>query len=334
MKKKGKFVGEFDFIDTFFRWPTLGKWKSSGIGDDCAIVTLGKRDLVLTKDVRSITTHFLADVSPYTCGYKALAVNLSDLAAAGAEPRGFLLGLSTPHQDPVWFQSFVQGMRELAQEYQCDLLGGDTTGSPWVENTRAPLTISITALGVVPHGQAMRRVGARVGDDVWVSGTVGDAYTALQARWGVWPMDPDCVRELAIRMDQPRPRVHLGQALRAYAHACADISDGLWQDLGHILRRSHVGVRVLKDAVPRSMIVASLPQEWQEKAIGGGDDYELVWTAAPENRRAILALGETLGVRVSRIGQITPRNEGRVLRDASGKILCYPQQGFDHFRAE
>lgn len=327
-------MGEFDFIEKYFRWPVRGQWKSSGIGDDCAVVSLGARDLVLTKDIRSITTHFLRNVHPYTCGYKALAVNLSDLAAAGARPRGFLLGLSTPEHKASWFEPFVLGMKRLARKYRCDLLGGDTTGSPWVQKTRAPLTISITALGVVPAGKALRRCGAQVGDDIWVSGSLGDAYAALQGRLQHWDIPLDLLKILAKRMDQPRPRVDLGIAIRPYAHACADISDGLWQDLGHILRRSQVGACVNIQDVPRSRALEHLPQVWQRRAIGGGDDYELVWTASSKDREILEEKARHLGIRITRIGTIMRKTFGRKIQNAQGQLRDYPKQGFDHFQKE
>ena len=282
----GQGSSEFDLIARDFSLGVPSVWDSQGIGDDCAIVKIGDTSVAITVDTVALGTHFLLDADPYTVGRKALAVNLSDLAAAGATPRAFFLAISLPDADETWLKRFSLGLKEEASRYGCALLGGDTTRTTSVGTNAAPTTMTITAMG---EGKVLRtREGARVGDDIWVSGTLGDAYAALKMRWGHW--SEKVTDYLASRMDTPTPRVDLGLALTGLASASADVSDGFLADLGHILKRSGVGAKLNADAFARSGDLQRLSQAKQYEAIlTGGDDYELVWTAPKSAREQIRA---------------------------------------------
>ena len=271
-------------------------------------------------------THFLPDVSPRTMGRKALAVNLSDLAAAGAEPRAFFLSISLPERDDAWLAEFRTGLLEMAERYGCALLGGDTVKAP----DGAPVSLSITAMGEMPAGEGLTRAGARVGDDVWLTGTTGDAYAALMIRTKVWKDEAGVLSRLAPRMDDPTPRVAVGCALRRFAHAAVDVSDGLLQDLGHILERSGTGAVVAWDACPKSEALRAFSEEACRRAVlGGGDDYELLFCAAPEDRARVETLARVTQVPLTRIGRIVER--GLRVVDREGEEIPVGAFGFDHF---
>ena len=316
---------EFDLIARYFCLGVPSVWDSQGIGDDCAIIKIGETSVAITVDTVALGTHFLLDADPYTVGRKALAVNLSDLAAAGAVPRAFFLAISLPSADEAWLKRFSCGLKEEASRYGCSLLGGDTTRSVMVDGKAASTTMTITAMG---EGNCLRtRQGAQVGDDIWVSGTLGDAYTALKMRWGHWT--ESLTDYLASRMDTPTPRVALGQALNGLATAAADISDGFLADLGHILERSGVGAKINADAFARSVDLARLPLAKQyEAALTGGDDYELVWTAPRACREQIAALS-TQACPISRVGEIV--EQGLAVVDSQNRPVCFERAGFDHF---
>lgn len=321
----GQGSSEFDLIARYFCLGVPSVWDSQGIGDDCAIVKIGETAVAITVDTVALGTHFFPDADPYTVARKALAVNLSDLAAAGATPRAFFLAISLPKVDETWLARFSSGLKEEASRYGCALLGGDTTHSTSVDGKAAPATMTITAMG---EGRSLRtRQGALVGDDIWVSGTLGDAYAALKMRWGHW--DDALTDYLAARMDTPTPRVALGKALTGLATACADISDGFLADLGHILERSKVGAKINADAFARSHDLRTLDKSKQyEAALTGGDDYELVWTAPKSARERILALS-TEECPVSLVGEIIP--EGFIVEDGCGAVIHCDRMGFDHF---
>lgn len=269
-------MGEFDLIDRFFKRPA--KHADLGVGDDCALLSPRPgHQLALSADMLVEGRHFLSTVDPATLGHKSLAVNLSDLAACGAEPRAFLLSLSLPRADVAWLQGFSQGLFALADAHGCELIGGDTT--------QGPLNISITVLGDVPRGQALLRSGARAGDDIFVSGTVGDARLALEVFRGKLSLPETVFRRCRNRMEQPTPRVALGIGLRGVASAAADISDGLLGDLGHILRQSGAGARLDLAACEGLLSCrhdVPLTDAWLRTCVlSGGDDYELVFTAPP-----------------------------------------------------
>lgn len=326
--------GEFQIIDRFFTYDAFGEWTSQGVGDDCAIIDTGAGRIAVTTDMMALGTHFLPNARPEDVGYKALAVNLSDLAAAGASPRAFFLSIGLPERDDAWLAGFSKGLMALAEASGCALLGGDTTRTAVVGERRAPVTISITAMGSLPEGKGLGRGGARPGDDIWVSGTVGDAYAALKHRWGHWQLMPDAAEALFARMDRPTPRNALGTALLDLATACADVSDGLRADLGHILTRSGVGADVLWDAVPISPALKSLSSvAQQEAALTGGDDYELVFTASPDDAVRIEQVGLLTQTRLTRIGKISEKNSGDnlIVRARDGVIISTPVDGFDHF---
>ena len=295
--------GEFDLIARHFTFPaSIGRWPSEGVGDDCALIRLPERTLAVTTDMMAVGTHFLPDVSPRTMGRKALAVNLSDLAAAGAEPRAFFLSISLPERDDAWLAEFRTGLLEMAERYGCALLGGDT----------------------------VTRGGARVGDDVWLTGTTGDAYAALMIRTKVWKDEAGVLSRLAPRMDDPTPRVAVGCALRRFAHAAVDVSDGLLQDLGHILERSGTGAVVAWDACPKSEALRAFSEEACRRAVlGGGDDYELLFCAAPEDRARVETLARVTQVPLTRIGRIVER--GLRVVDREGEEIPVGAFGFDHF---
>lgn len=318
-------MGEFELIDRFFKRPVTRS--PLGIGDDCALLApAAGMELAVSSDMLVEGRHFLSTVDPFKLGHKALAVNLSDLAACGARPLAFTLALSMPQADEAWLEPFSRGLLALADEHACELVGGDTT--------RGPLNICITVFGEVPRGQALLRSGARDGDDVYASGTLGEARLALEAFRGTLSL-PAAAFELArARMEQPTPRVALGQALRGIASAAVDVSDGLLGDLGHILRRSGVGARIDTAAAGRLMTpscAAAVDEDRAlEYALAGGDDYELVFTAPAANHDAVEAAAQRAGTRVTRIGGIESA-EGLRLVDARGEPLQRRFGSFDHF---
>ena len=329
-------AGEFQIIEKFFTYQTFGAWKSQGVGDDCAIIDTGAGRIAVTCDMMALGTHFLPDADPEDVGYKALAVNLSDLAAAGAVPRAFFLSIGLPRRDDGWLADFSRGLMKLARESGCALLGGDTTRTPEVQGRHAPVTISITAMGDLPAGMGLTRKGAKPGDDIWVSGTVGDAYAALKCRWGAWSVMPDLEPELFARMDRPTPRIALGQALLGAASAAADISDGLLADLGHILERIGVSAEIEWEKIPTSVALQSMtPARQHEAALAGGDDYELIFTAPPSSAERIYEAGLLSGTPVTRIGRVIERTSRAVtVRTPDGLPVLLVTEGFDHFRNE
>ena len=318
-------MGEFDLIERFFKRPA--RQADVGIGDDCAIwAPRPGHQLAISADMLVEGRHFLSTVDPVRLGHKALAVNLSDLAACGATPRVFLLSLALPRADETWLAGFSQGLFQLADAHGCELIGGDTT--------QGPLNIAITVMGDVPSSQAVLRSGAQSGDDLYVSGHLGDARLALEAFRGHISL-PQAVFDAARqRMETPSPRVALGQSLRGVATAMADISDGLLGDLGHILKASHVGAEI--DLASTATLMAA-SAHWNCPAdlattcvLTGGDDYELVFTAASTARASVLAASTASGTRVTRIGRIT-HTPGLVLRDEHGLAVEHHLRSFDHF---
>ncbi len=324
-------LGEFELIAKFFTHPVRGPWVSQGVGDDCALIDLGDRRLAITCDMLLAGRHFFPETDPERLGHKALAVNLSDLAAAGASPRAFFLALALPGADPAWLDAFSRGLMGLAAAHGCVLLGGDTTRTPVCAGEPGPLTISITALGELPRAMGLTRAGARAGDELWVSGTVGDAAAALKHARGEIDLDPAAAAALRDRLEAPTPRVRLGEELRRVASAAIDISDGLLGDLGHILERSEVGAELHWAEVPRSAVLRRLPEALQRRcALAGGDDYELLFTAPRARRGAVIAAGEAAAVPLARIGTITAAGGLRLL-DETGARIDLAESGYDHF---
>jgi thiamine-monophosphate kinase len=330
-------MGEFDLIRRYFARPnTTALRVNVGIGDDCAVLTpMPGMQLAVSSDMLVEGRHFLSTVNPAYLGHKALAVNLSDLAACGARPIGFTLALSLPYVDETWLAGFSEGLFALADQYVCPLVGGDTT--------RGPLNICITVFGEVPPGKALLRSGARVGDELWVSGTLGDARLALEVFRGNVSVPADVLDTARARMERPTPRVTLGLALRGIASAAIDVSDGLLGDLVHVLVASNegrgVGVRI--DTTVASQLMASATHEISVNSgshgknrlkyvLSGGDDYELAFTAAAESHDDVLAAGAACGTPVTCIGHIEAELGIRLV-DGSGALLQNNYTSFDHF---
>lgn len=288
-----------------------------GVGDDCALLRPDAGlELAVTTDLLLEGRHFLPGAEPRALGHKALAVNLSDLAAMGAAPRWATLSLALPAADETWLAGFAEGFFALAERHGVDLIGGDTTRGPL-------LVISVTALGEVPAGLALYRGGARPGDDIWVSGELGGAALAL--------VHPE-IGEAALRLHRPEPRVELGERLRGLAHAAIDLSDGLAGDLRHIVERSQVGAVVKYADIPRAAAFAKLKDENLERdcVLSGGDDYELLFTAARERRAELEALSRELGIALTRIGAIRKGAPELAVLGADDGPMAY-RRGFDHF---
>ena len=329
---KGPPLGEFTLIARFFARPTRER---QGIGDDCALIDMGDRTLALTSDMLLEGVHFLPDADPEDLGHKALAVNLSDLAAAGARPRCFLLDLALPRADEAWLAAFSRGLYALADAHGCALVGGDTTRAPGAAGAEGVLTVAITAIGEVDRHRYCGRSGARPGDDIWITGSTGEAALALALRRGEIDVAEPARSACLLRMDRPLPRLALGQALAGTATASVDVSDGLLGDLGHILERSQVGATLFWAAVPRAPVFESLPRDMQYRCVlAGGDDYEIIFTAPPAQRAAVARIvGD--GVGVTRIGRIdaTPGLRVRDGADERTPLLDIRLQSWDHFAA-
>ena len=315
---------EFDLIKRYFAQPT--KRAALGVGDDCALLLPhAGMQLAVSTDMLVEGRHFLSTVAPERLGHKALAVNLSDLAACGALPLAFTLALALPRADEAFIAPFAQGLLALAQQHGIELVGGDTTCGP--------LNICITVLGEVPSGRALLRSGAQAGDELWVSGQLGDARLALQAFRGTLTLSAEAFDATRRAMELPQPRVSLGLALRGLASSAIDISDGLVGDLGHVLHRSGVSAVVELQHLPRSAWLAAQPEAVQLQCLlAGGDDYELLFTAPASRHADVLAAARSAGVPVQRCGRIEAGSGLRVL-DGAGHELPSSWSGFDHFSA-
>ncbi len=317
---------EFDLIARHFTRATPGA--VLGVGDDCALLapTPGMQ-LAISSDMLLEGRHFSPQDSPAGLGHKSLAVNLSDLAAMGATPRWATLSIALPEADDAWLTAFARGLFRMADLHGIELVGGDTT--------RGPLTISITVMGEVPPGQALRRDGARAGDDIWVSGVLGSAAMALAYRQGRVSMEQADAAKVLPALYLPMPQVELGIALRGIAHSAIDISDGLLGDLGHILGRSNMGATLEFAALPTLPVMQTYLHETvaRNSVLAGGDDYELCFTAPPSRRDAVLAAAADVDVAVTRIGRIQAE-PGLTVLDADGQALTLDQTGYDHFAAQ
>ena len=312
-------AGEFDLIARIRARVATRADVVLGIGDDAALLAPPPgRQLVVTADTLNDGVHFPRGTSPADVGWKALAVNLSDLASMGAEPAWCTLSLSLPQSDPAWIEGFLDGFLDLAGQHDIALVGGDTT--------RGPLSIAVTAMGLVEPGRALRRDGARVGDEVWVTGTLGDAAGGLAL------LDREPVPALRARLDRPTPRVAAGRALAGIATACVDVSDGLLADLGHVCARSHAAAHLDVDALPASAALREAFGEADRIALqaSGGDDYELCFTAPADAGADIGAVSAQLGLRITRIGRIVV-GEGVHPVDAKSQPWSSPRRGYDHF---
>jgi thiamine-monophosphate kinase len=332
-------TSEFDLISRFFKRPVPAGML--GGGDDCALLRITPgMELATSKDLLLEGRHFFPNVDPYTLGHKSLAVSLSDLAAMGAKPVACLLGLALPSFNEDWVARFADGFYAQADLHGCALIGGDTTRS------ESGVVISVTVFGEVDPAKAMRRNAARAGDDIWVSGQLGaadvayrllagfliDASPLAHKSRGLFGLDGSLLEQTRAALETPSPRVFLGRRLAAHVHAAIDISDGLLQDLGHILQASGVGARVEEALLPMHPALQYLSHTDQRRAaLAGGDVYELCLTAAPDQRESIERIGLEAGVALTRIGQVVAGTALQVF-DEAGQLIHPLPQGFDHFR--
>ncbi|WP_455852071.1 thiamine-phosphate kinase [Pantoea endophytica] len=319
--------GEFELIARYFNRVTSSRRDvEKGIGDDCALLNVSeKQTLAISTDTLVAGVHFLRDIHPADLGYKAVAVNLSDLAAMGADPAWLTLALTLPEIDEEWVAAFSDSLFELLDYYDMQLIGGDTT--------RGPLSMTLGIHGLVPVGRALKRSGAKPGDWIFVTGTLGDSAAGLSLLQHRHRLNDPAVHEALIKRHlRPMPRVLQGQALRGLATSAIDISDGLISDLGHVLTASRVGARINLDALPLSAALRDHfePELVLKWALSGGEDYELCFTVPEVNRGALdVALGH-FGVPYTCIGQIAPESEGLSLLE-NGKPRSVDVKGFDHF---
>lgn len=316
-------VAEFDLIARIRERASTRGDAILGIGDDAALLQVRRgKLLVVATDTLNSGVHFPEDAAPADIGWKSLAVNLSDLAAMGAEPAWCTLSLALPDPDTRWLDEFLDGFMTLANRHRIALVGGDTT--------RGPLSICVTALGFVDPEHVLRRDAAQPGDDIWVTGTLGDAAAAL-AQWKSGKGNADPL--LRQRLDRPTPRIEAGLALAALAHACIDVSDGLLADLGHVCAASGVGVEIKADALPSSVALLSVFEQAEQRRMlqmSGGDDYELCFSAPAEMRDAIAVASERCDVAMTRIGRVIAGEGVRILL-ADGREWIPQRVGYVHF---
>ncbi len=317
-------TAEFDLIRRYFTRPTPSA--ALGVGDDAALLGVAAgMQLVVSCDMLVEGTHFLPDADPWSLGWKTVAVSVSDLAAMAARPRWATLAVSLPQADEAWIGPFAEGLLACCDAFGVELVGGDTT--------RGPLNLCATLFGEVPAGRAVTRAGARAGDDLWVSGQPGRAVLALGHLLNGDPLPSAARADCLAALHAPQPRLALGLALRGVASAMLDVSDGLLGDLGHILQRSGVGARIEAQALPVAVLLsAGIELRAAEHAVlGGGDDYELLFCAAPERRDEVLAAAETGGVEVHRIGSMLAEAGRLEVRGEDGRIVALPATGYQHF---
>lgn len=329
-------ASEFDLIAQYFTRPT--HHTQLGVGDDAALISISPgMELAISADMLVAGTHFFNDADAYKLGWKSLAVNVSDMAAMGANPKWATLAIALPELNPAWLAEFSRGFFACADAFNIDLIGGDTT--------RGPLTISVQIMGEVPIGQAIKRSNANVGDEIWVSGHCGDAALALAHIQGKLTLPVDALASCAEALHTPQPRVALGLALRQIASSAIDISDGLLADLGHILERSNVGASLMLSRIPHSAYLADKlagaghrnegvanthDNNILSMLLAGGDDYELCFTAPIEKHAEINSLSEKLALPLSCIGRITA-NTGLIVHGFNDETLDFKETGFDHF---
>jgi thiamine-monophosphate kinase len=320
-------LSEFDLIRRYFERPSRDALL--GVGDDAALLrTTPGSTLAVSTDTLNEGIHFRAGAAPGALGHKALAVNLSDLAAMGARPRWATLALALPAVDEAWLGEFARGLFALAGRFGVELVGGDTT--------RGPLSINITILGELPEGRALRRSGAQAGDDVWVSGALGGAALALAHERGEVTLSAGAAAAAGRRLHEPEPRVALGERVLELASAAIDVSDGFAADLGHVLQRSGLAARIEYALLPRDPALATLGPDAKARVLerrcvlAGGDDYELVFTASAAQRAKVEALAGTLDLRLTRVGALRAGDPALDVLDEHGMPLT-GDSGFDHF---
>jgi thiamine-monophosphate kinase len=320
-------ASEFDIIQRYFTRPV--RHSTLGVGDDAALIQpAAGHQLAISADMLVAGTHFFADTDPYRLGWKTLAVNISDMAAMGANPRWATLAIALPQPDIVWIGAFTKGFFACADAFNIDLIGGDTT--------RGPLTLSVQIMGEVMPDQALRRDNAEPGDDIWVSGELGTAALALNALLGKRELDASLLASCRDALELPQPRVALGLALRGIANSAIDISDGLVADLGHIMKHSGTHAEIALDKLPCNAYVSDhfREKQIQKMVLAGGDDYELCFTAPAAAASNIMEISRTLGIRLTKIGIVKPQNTGIqtvTVRDLSGNEVEWEGAGFDHF---
>ncbi len=321
---KSNRITEFDLIEDYFAAITQQRHDVLlGIGDDAALLRVPQgMDLAVSVDTLVAGVHFFPDIAPADLGYKALAVNLSDLAAMGAKPAWATLALTLPRIDDVWIGGFCSGFTELATQFGLQLVGGDTTSGP--------LSVTVQVQGLIPRGQGMRRSGARVGDDIYVTGTLGDAALALACR--VEGVEHNDLQTLGTSLDRPVPRVEVGLALREFATSAIDISDGLAADLGHILKSSAVGASLQLENIPMSPQVAAAREQTDDwsMVVAGGDDYELCFTQSTAHRDRLAEISRRTGVTMTRIGVIEEQAGLRFVQP-NGMAWLPDRKGYEHF---
>ncbi|MEO8342774.1 MAG: thiamine-phosphate kinase [Gallionella sp.] len=314
---------EFDLIRRYFTCDTPGTLL--GVGDDAALLNMNEGNvLAVSSDMLASGTHFFPDADPFLLGHKTLAVNLSDMAAMGATPRWATLAIALPEINAAWLEKFSAGFFALAKQYGVELIGGDTT--------RGPLNLCVTIFGEVPAQQALRRSGAQLDDEIWVSGTLGDAALALTHLQGRIQLSAAEYAACEPALHQPQPRVELGLALRGIANSAIDISDGLFADLGHILEASRVGAELEFETFPVSDVLGGVGVELLQRCVlSGGDDYELCFTAPAARHAELLAIAAQLNLPLSCIGKIVA-GRGCLVHDAAGNSINIEASGYDHFR--
>lgn len=320
-------MSEFDLIRNYFTKPT--QHTNLSVGDDAALISIGQgMELAISADMLVAGTHFFHDADAYKLGWKSLAVNISDIAAMGANPKWATLAIALPHIDESWLAEFSRGFFACATQFNVDLIGGDTT--------RGPLTISVQMMGEVPLAKAIKRSGAQVGDDIWVSNTLGDAALGLahlQSKLqDSLPLDDGYIEYCLHALYKPQPRVALGLALRGIATSAIDISDGLLSDLGHILTASNVGANIHLKQLPVSAFINQHlhEQQMQQFVLAGGDDYELCFTAPVSTRPHIADLSTQLNLVLTNIGSIIQTLGLKVL-DENNHPLIIGKTGYNHF---
>lgn len=320
-------TSEFDLIRRHFTRAT--RHTLLGIGDDAALLQpVSGMALAVSSDMLVAGTHFFPDTDPRDLGWKTLAVNVSDLAAMGARPRWATLAISLPAADPAWLAAFADGFFACAEAFDVDLVGGDTT--------RGPLNLAVTIIGEVPPSQAITRAGAQPGDEIWISGSPGRAALGLALLRHELQLDPSAAADCVAALQRPEPRVALGLALRGLATAMLDVSDGLAGDLGHILAASGVSAILDYAALPLGPLCAAgaTASAALSALLGGGDDYELLFTAPADRHAEVLECAAETRVNVTRIGRIGPAAEPRLqLRHTDGCLTTPGAVGYDHFRA-
>ena len=315
---------EFDLIHRHFSRPT--QHTDLAGGDDAALMSPGEgMQLVVSTDMLVADAHFFADTAPRALGWKTLAVNISDIAAMGAQPRWAVLSMALPDTDETWLAAFADGLYECADAFGVDLVGGDTT--------RGPLNLCVTLFGEAPAGTAVTRAGALPGDDIWVTGQPGRAALGLAHLNGEGSLSDAGARECLEALHQPQPRVAAGLALRDIASAMLDVSDGVLGDLRHILERSEIGAEVALEALPLNALYTMNAGEEQalQACLSGGDDYELLFTAPRVRRDQIMQLADSLNLPMHRIGRINDRTGKLHLLTAEGDLQTPAAFGYDHF---